>query len=188
MGVKEGSKERILKTASRLFQLQGYHGTGLNQIIAESGAPKGSLYYHFPNGKEELAAEAVRLTAEMVTGRIKTELEEIAAPAESIAHFIESMANQFELEQTPQGVPIAAVALETSYSSETLRAACQDAYKNFQSAFTEKMVKSGYKQTEAEELAIVINAMIEGAFLLSFTQGDTKPLRLVAKKIPGLLN
>lgn len=184
---KEGTKERILKTASRLFQLQGFHGTGLNQIIAESGAPKGSLYYHFPNGKEELAAEAVRHTAEMVTSRIKAELNEAAEPAEAIAMFIENLANRFDREETPQGVPIAAVALETSYSNETLRVACQGAYTSFQSAFAEKMVQSGYKQNEAEDLAIVVNAMIEGAFLLSFTQGDTKPLRLVAKKIPALL-
>ena len=187
MGEREGSKEKILKTASRLFQLQGYHGTGLNQIIAESGAPKGSLYYHFPSGKEELAVEAVKHTAEMVASRIAAEVEKTEDPAQAIAAFVVNLADRFDLEKTPQGVPVAAVALETSYSSDRLRTICQSAYASFQAVFAEKLLRSGYLENEAEDLAIVINAMIEGAFLLAYTQGDTKPLRLVAQKIPALL-
>jgi TetR/AcrR family transcriptional repressor of lmrAB and yxaGH operons len=187
MNESVGSKEKILKTASRLFQLQGYHGTGLNQIIAESGAPKGSLYYHFPRGKEELAVEAVRHTAEKVASIIATELEKTADSTQAIADFILNLANRFDLEKTPQGVPIAAVALETSYSSDRLRTICQSAYASFQAVFAEKLLKSGYLKNEAEDISIVVNAMIEGAFLLAYTQGDTKPLRVVASKIPALL-
>lgn len=56
MKEKTSDRDNILRTASRLFRKQGYHATGLNQITAESGAPRGSLYYYFPGGKEELAA------------------------------------------------------------------------------------------------------------------------------------
>ena len=58
---KLSSKNNIIATAARLFAKQGYHGTGLNQITQESGAPKGSLYYYFPKGKEELAIACVDL-------------------------------------------------------------------------------------------------------------------------------
>ncbi|WP_249712600.1 TetR/AcrR family transcriptional regulator, partial [Bacillus cereus] len=44
------SREKILAASTRLFQLQGYYGTGLNQIIKERSAPKCSHYYHFPDG------------------------------------------------------------------------------------------------------------------------------------------
>ncbi|UUZ80779.1 TetR/AcrR family transcriptional regulator [Paenibacillus sp. P26] len=53
------ARERLIQATSNLIELQGYHATGLNQIIKEGGAPKGSLYYYFPNGKEELVAESV---------------------------------------------------------------------------------------------------------------------------------
>ncbi|MBV2150125.1 TetR/AcrR family transcriptional regulator [Sphingobium sp. AS12] len=53
------ARERAIETAEQLFRVQGYAATGLNQIIEESGAPKGSFYFHFPGGKRELAAEVL---------------------------------------------------------------------------------------------------------------------------------
>ena len=184
---KENSRERLIKTASRLFQLQGYHATGLNQITKESGAPKGSLYYHFPDGKEQLAIESVQLTTAFVSKQIEEGLNKSTDPIEAIQLFIKDMAERFERESCTVGIPIAAVALETSLISEPLRVSCQSAYQKFQSAFTEKLIQSGYEEKHAMELGIVINSMIEGAFLISFTMGKSEPLRLVAKQIPSLL-
>ncbi len=82
------SREKILHTASRLFQLQGYHATGLNQIVKESGAPKGSLYHFFPNGKEELAIEAVTYTGKIVEHLIQQSMDESSDPVEAIQLFI----------------------------------------------------------------------------------------------------
>jgi AcrR family transcriptional regulator len=53
------ARAKAIETAERLFRVQGYAATGLNQIIEESGAPKGSFYFHFPGGKRELAAEVL---------------------------------------------------------------------------------------------------------------------------------
>ncbi|MBU9673773.1 TetR/AcrR family transcriptional regulator [Planococcus sp. CP5-4] len=187
MNVKENSKNKLVKTASRLFQLQGYHATGLNQITQESGAPKGSLYYHFPNGKEELAIESVQATADFVSSQIEQGLSSSTDAVEAIQTFITDMAERFQKEHRAGGIPIAAVALETSLISGPLREACQSAYQQFQNAFTEKLIQSGYEEERARELGSVINLMIEGAFLISFTTGDSKPLFLVAKQIPVLL-
>ena len=59
MTSKTGARDRAIDTAQRLFRIQGYTATGLTQILAESGAPKGSFYFHFPRGKAQLAEEAI---------------------------------------------------------------------------------------------------------------------------------
>jgi TetR/AcrR family transcriptional regulator, lmrAB and yxaGH operons repressor len=56
---KTDARARAIATAQRLFRIQGYTATGLNQIIEESGSPKGSFYFHFPRGKAQLAEEAI---------------------------------------------------------------------------------------------------------------------------------
>lgn len=187
MKKKENSKDKLIKTASRLFQLQGYHATGLNQITKESGAPKGSLYYHFPDGKEQLALESVELTANFVNRQITEGLTKSSDAVEAIQNLIVALSERFQKNNYKDGVPIATVALETSLISELLREACQSAYMQFQNVFTQKLIESGYDKNRARELGIVINSMVEGAFLISFTMGDSEPLRLVAKQIPVLL-
>jgi TetR/AcrR family transcriptional regulator, lmrAB and yxaGH operons repressor len=186
LNTEDNSKMKLLKTASRLFQLQGYHGTGLNQITKESGAPKGSLYYHFPNGKEELAVEAVKLTAKLVMQRIENGINSNNDLVTALSNFLEEVAKQFKEEDCSKGVPIAAIALETSLISEPLRSACQDAYQSFEMVFSKKLLKGGFEEEEAKEMAILINSMIEGAFILSFTKGTNEPLLILAKQIPKL--
>lgn len=56
---KTDARARAIATAERLFRIQGYTATGLTEIIEESGAPKGSFYFHFPRGKKQLAEEAI---------------------------------------------------------------------------------------------------------------------------------
>ena len=70
-------KESLIRTAMRLFRRQGYASTGLNQILAESGAPKGSLYHYFPGGKEELAVAAVTLAGSMVKQLLEDQRQQI---------------------------------------------------------------------------------------------------------------
>ena len=75
MSADGGARQRIIDTASRLFQEQGYRATGLNQILRESGAPKGSLYYYFPDGKEDLAVHAVRAAADAIRETVSRGLD-----------------------------------------------------------------------------------------------------------------
>ena len=95
MSNKNQSREKILQAATRLFHLNGYHATGLNQILQESGAPKGSLYYHFPNGKEQLAAEAIQLSGQIIAADIRTRLNAFDDPIEAIQYNIQLIAEQF---------------------------------------------------------------------------------------------
>ncbi len=65
--MKTNTKDIFIDTASSLFDNQGYHATGISEILKKSNAPKGSLYYYFPQGKEQLAQEALQKTAEKIS-------------------------------------------------------------------------------------------------------------------------
>ncbi len=105
------AREQILKTTSILLEKQGYHGTGLNEIIKESRAPKGSLYYYFPDGKEQITAEAVLQSGKDTAERIRTELQENNNASRAVYDFVLQVANHVELSGFAAGSPLTAVAM-----------------------------------------------------------------------------
>ncbi|MBP0604990.1 TetR/AcrR family transcriptional regulator [Burkholderia sp. CpTa8-5] len=86
---KTDARARAIATAERLFRIQGYTATGLTQILEESGAPKGSFYFHFPRGKAQLAEEAID---QYVTNRIAV-LQNISA--ETTGHALDFVRRLF---------------------------------------------------------------------------------------------
>lgn len=187
MKSKSDTRNKILLTASRLFLRQGYHATGLNQIIKESGTPKGSLYYYFPNGKEELAIEAVKLTSDFIQQNIKEYLDEIDDPVESMQAFIYKITQGIIDLKEVIPYTVSLLALETSLISEHIRESCKNAFEAWEKGFSAKLIKSGFDTKKADELGIIIQVMMEGALISALTKKDMTPLYHVAKYIPVLL-
>lgn len=180
-------REQILQTTRSLLEKQGYHGTGLNEIVRESGAPKGSLYHYFPEGKEQIVAETVLGSGRETAERIRAELKGAAAASKAIPEFILRVAENVETSGFAAGSPLTAVAMETVKKSERIHLACREAYALLGSAFEEKLLADGFSRAEAAELSTFIVASIEGGIILSRTQFSTDPLRAVAKQIKTLL-
>jgi TetR/AcrR family transcriptional repressor of lmrAB and yxaGH operons len=180
-------REQILQTTCDLLEKQGYHGTGLNEIVKESGAPKGSLYHYFPEGKEQITAEAVLQSGQVVSERIRTALQGSSSASKAIHDFILLVAENVERSGFAAGGPLTAVAMETATTSERINLACREAYGMLQTAFKEKMLESGFPPVRAEELAIFITASIEGGIILSRVSHTAGPLRLVARQLKSVL-
>ncbi|BCN31777.1 TetR/AcrR family transcriptional regulator [Anaeromicropila herbilytica] len=185
--MKENTRDKFIETASNLFGKKGYNATGLNEILAESGAPKGSLYYHFPKGKEQLALEALILAGNKITQSITSHIENIDNPIEAIIYNIENIADIIDKEHKTRDITISLIALETYLSSETLRKACEDLYQSLENIYADKLMKAGMSPEEAHEIGEVICAMMEGAITLSLTRQNGNPLRLIAKQIPNIV-
>lgn len=181
------ARDQIIATTCELLEVQGYHATGLNQIIKESGSPKGSLYYYFPGGKEELAAEAIRQAGTVVLQRIRENLAATADPVEAIRMLIRRIAQQVELSGFRTGGPITTIAMEAASTSEHLRALCHQIYTSWQGEFSHKLMQSGMAEARATRLAVVIIAAIEGGILLCRTDRSRTPLECVADEIACLL-
>lgn len=182
------TREQIIETTCELLETQGYQVTGLNQIIQQSGAPKGSLYYYFPEGKEQLIAEAVESAAEVVARRIRNRLADVEPPGEAIRQFILTLAHYVRASEFRSGGPITTAALEAASTSERVRQACLDAYRSWQEAFQAKLVEGGYDDERAARLATFIVASLEGAIILSRTERSVAPLEQVAEELGNLIH
>ncbi|MCS6826024.1 MAG: TetR/AcrR family transcriptional regulator [Caldilinea sp.] len=181
------TRQQLVETTSRLLERQGYHGTGLNQIVRESGAPRGSLYYYFPEGKEALVAAALAEQGDRMRRFTSTILSEIEDAVEAVDRVVERLIEFFSVSEHCGGAPLAAVALETSASSERLRTTCADAYQGLIDVFAQKLTQAGYPLQQAQVLATTIVAGIEGAVILSRTQQSTLPMEQVRAALHTLL-
>lgn len=169
----------MLDAAAELFRSQGYHATGLSQIVEVSRAPKGSLYFHFPGGKEQLAAEAMREAA----GRVRELLVESAAASpdtvSALGSVIGALTTELAATEFRGGCPLATVALDAATESDQIAVACRDGYDSWRDAIGAMLIRNGATPQRAAELATVVLAAIEGALLLARINRDVAPLRAV---------
>ena len=186
------TKDKILETATRLFYFQGFHGTGLNQIIKESGCPKGSLYHYFPEGKEQLAEEAIVLSKRRIGNVIQHYMSEFEEAEQALNAHIVAMAELFDLdngleEYSHTIMPFGLLAAESAFMNERLRKACGDTYKYWESIYYTKLIANGFNDEAAVTLSKTVSALIEGAVTLSLSQRSNEPLRVISTVIPSLL-
>ena len=180
------SKERILRSAARLFRIQGYHATGLNQVVRESGAPKGSLYFHFPGGKEQLAVQAVELSGTELGDEFAKVLDDAPTPGAGVARIIELLGERMTASGFSAGCPVATTALDAASTSEPIRQACDGAFLGWQQMLAARL--SAHGTPDADSVATVILAAVEGALLLARTRRDLAPLEAVAAHLRTTLD
>jgi AcrR family transcriptional regulator len=170
------TKERILDSSGELFRRQGYMGTGVKQILAEAGAPFGSLYHFFPGGKSELGAETIRRSG-FLYGLLLGEYAgpEVDLPT-GIRAFFAGAAETLRETDYADACPIATVALEVSSTDEELRRACAEVFEAWIAGGTERFVGAGIDRDTARTLVIQMLAGLEGAFVLSRALRSTEPV------------
>jgi AcrR family transcriptional regulator len=175
--VNPSTRERFLTAATGLFRRQGYSGTGLKQIIAEGGAPMGSLYHFFPGGKEDLALNALAHTAiryEKLLERVFAESADIGAAA---IRWFDLAARALEDSDFADGCPIGTVACEIASTNDALREATRAVFDSWCSGVASQLTGEGVRSAYAHQLATFAVASLEGAIMLSRTQRSSQPLR-----------
>jgi TetR/AcrR family transcriptional regulator, lmrAB and yxaGH operons repressor len=182
----ESKRDQILRTAWRLFESQGYHATGINQIIRESGVPKGSFYHYFPDGKEGLAREAIDAIGTALRQKLADACDENADCLSGMVSLTRTIAKHVEKSGFQHGGPLTTVALETATSNERLNEGCQAAYQGMLDLLIDRLSDEGVPADDAREISTMIIAGMEGAILLSRTFHDTAPLHHLAAQIDAI--
>jgi len=175
--LKPGStKSRILDATAELFMRYGYTGTGLKQIVADANAPFGSLYHHFPGGKQELGVEVIRRSGamyfELVTGIFDAAPDVVSGVHDCFA----GAAEVLRATDYADACPIETVALEVASTNEPLRAATAEVFESWIEGATVRFRAAGIDDRKARELAISLIALLEGAFVLCRAARTTEAL------------
>jgi AcrR family transcriptional regulator len=175
------TRDRIVQTSAELFRRQGYSATGVKQIVTAAKAPFGSLYHFFPGGKEELGAEAVRVSGAIYAQLIPAVFDPAPDPVTGVRLFFAGAAEHLRETDYEDACPIATVALEVSSTSETMRRACAEVFEGWIEAGAERFAQAGISRDAGRELTISMLAALEGAFVLARALRSTEPLEVAGE-------
>lgn len=160
----------------------------MNEIVKESGAPKGSLYYYFPDGKEQIVSETVLFAGKILVERMRGELARYDNPIQALYEYIMRLAGKVEEKNFGAGNPLTIVAVEAAGSSERISQACREVYAQIQDVLQEKMLCCGMPEVEAAKQARLTLASLEGCIILSRIYRSADPLRVLASHLKDSLS
>lgn len=181
------SRERMLRSAVQLFRRHGYNGTGFRDVVAHSGAPRGSIYHHFPGGKAQLGVEALALAGEMSNAVMAHFLqsEDVVAGLEK---FWAGWVRLVESSDFHDGCPIVGVAAESHPEAPELAAAAAGVFSQWEETFAKAFRKAGVtKRQDARDLANLVISTLEGATVIARAARDTGPLVRAGKQLARIL-
>jgi TetR/AcrR family transcriptional repressor of lmrAB and yxaGH operons len=181
------SRAALVDTAALLFRRQGYAATGVNQILEAADVKAGSLYHHFPNGKQELAAAVVDNVGDDIERRLRHFLDSALPVADIVDAWIELMASGLASDRR-DGCPIEPIATESVNASPAVREASARAFGGWCLAVADRLRADNWPNEEAEQTALAVIALIEGALILARIAGDATALNAARAAARTLLN
>jgi TetR/AcrR family transcriptional repressor of lmrAB and yxaGH operons len=179
------SRQRLLSTTIRMVRRQGYAATGLQQVLTTSGASGGSLYHHFPGGKEELVAAALVTAVERITADLAALLADHDAVT-AVGSWLDVYTDAIRRDPR-DGCPVAPVAMEAISASPQLTRLARDAFTAWVQLLAARLEIDGHTPERAATAALTAVSAVEGALLIGRTQGDGAALVAVRAMLPALL-
>jgi TetR/AcrR family transcriptional regulator, lmrAB and yxaGH operons repressor len=160
------SRAALIDTAATLFRRQGYAATGLNQILGEAGVKPGSLYHHFPQGKQQLAAAVVDNVGAAIERLLRRFLAGGLPVPDIIDRWVDLLVSGLSADRR-DGCPIEPIATESVNASPLVREASARAFTGWCKAIEERLRAEDWPAGEAESVAVAVISLIEGALILS---------------------
>src|SRR4051794_3585999 len=186
--MRKGERTRTAMVGATvdLMQRKGIAATGLREVVEHAEAPRGSLAFHFPGGKEQLTTEAVELAADAFAAGIAAAFAGVSA-AEGVERFATAMATSLERTGFQRGCPLATTALETAATSDAVARACDAGFDAWQAPIARALRRDGLTPARARDRATLVLSALEGALLLARAKRDAAPVRTVARQLRPLL-
>ncbi|MFJ8107640.1 TetR/AcrR family transcriptional regulator [Streptomyces sp. NPDC096132] len=183
---KSDSRERMVLGAAALLGEYGAGATSVDRVLAHTGAPRGSVYHHFPGGRAQLIDEAVARAGDYIAGLIDaaTRADDVT---EAIDAFFALWRNRLVDSDFRVGCPIVAVAVETNDDAPQLVRAAAEVFARWREALAALFLRHGLPEGRSRRLAAFVIAAVEGAVIMCRAERSTTPLDDAAAEIHDLL-
>jgi AcrR family transcriptional regulator len=176
----------MLQSAALLFREQGLSGTGLRDVVEHSGAPRGSIYHHFPEGKAQLAGETVEFVGNGYLAALQLagwSDDPVAGMKTTLGWWKETL----ESTDYRAGCPVLAVAVEAHDDAPELSLAAAEAFEAWEEVVAGALHEHGVEKEHARALAALFLAAMEGAIALCRARRDTEPLDQVIRELEAAI-
>jgi AcrR family transcriptional regulator len=182
-------RERTVRSAALLFRERGVGRTGLRDVVEHAGAPRGSLQYYFPGGKEQLLAEAMKWMAERAARPLHAALaaDEPPTPREVVHGLLDRFRELLTVTEFRGGCPIVAGVADASWDSPTVTEAARTAFATWVAPLQDALARGGVPTDRAARLALLVVSAAEGAVVLSRARQDFSALDAVQDELDLLL-
>ena len=175
------SRERMVASAAALIGSRGVSATSFSEVLELSGAPRGSIYHHFPQGKRQLVHDALERTARQVREYQRSCTATTAAGV--LDHFVGLFHRTLLASRCRAGCPVAGVVIDGDAYDAALNEVVRTSFRSWTTLLTRQLVAVGVPRRRAHALAITALASVEGALILCRAEGTLAPLRLVATEL-----
>ena len=165
----------MIDAASELFGCRGYHATAFSDVIEQSGAPRGSIYFHFPGGKQELAREAIVAAGEGIEETVARAASQVADPGSLIRALAELMVRRLEDSGYEHGCSIATMVLELAPQDEELTVELHRVFSRWRAALVGCFETWGVARESGVALADLVMSAFEGALIVSRAARSSEP-------------
>jgi TetR/AcrR family transcriptional repressor of lmrAB and yxaGH operons len=176
---RSDSKTRMIAAARRLFGERGYVGTAFSDVLAESAAPRGSVYFHFPGGKEELGIEVALMHLADTVSRINRSALRVGTAAAMIEEFVNHSRDRLAASGYREGCAVAPIVIEMTPASQQLTDVTRRGFQDVVSTFAARLAEKGVPAAEATDLATATVAGVEGALIVARSLRDDSPFETV---------
>lgn len=175
----------MIRSAAMLHRERGVEGTAFADVLEHSSSPRGSVYHHFPGGRQELAEEATRWAGEAMGDGIAAALGE-EDPLRALEDFVALWRRVLEESGFRAGCPIVAAALEGDRSPGA-HAAAAEAFTEWRGLLADAFARAGLAGARAGPMATLLIAAIEGAVVLARAECSIRPLEEVADELRAVV-
>jgi len=180
-------RQPIINAAVTLFRRQGFARTGLNDIVDVSGAPKGSLYHYFPDGKSSIAVAAVEEAGRRVAETVAKLAEDCSSAGDLLRAHARLLAGWMQGSGFRNGCPITTVLLELAPRERAVSEAGRKAYAARISILREKLIADGFARPRADSLAVLCTSALQGALIQARVERSRRPIEVTATELARLI-